>query len=103
MAERMKLPPGSVLGAADVAALLSVTRQRVSQLKKDPTFPKAGMHYGRVGFWHRAGIQCWAAAHRPASIRASGRFAGEMAALLLAAEGHARRLEGPDHRFGSED
>lgn len=49
MADRMKLPPASVLGTADVAALLGVTRQRVSQLKKDPTFPKAGMHYGRVG------------------------------------------------------
>jgi hypothetical protein len=93
MAGRMKLPPESVLGTADVAALLGVTRQRVSQLKKDPTFPKAGMHYGRVGFWHRAGIRCWAAVHRSRRADVAGRFAGEMADLLVAAEENARRLD----------
>jgi hypothetical protein len=92
MADRMKLSPEGVLGTADVAGLLGVTRQRVSQLKKDPTFPRAGMHYGRIGFWHRAGIQCWAAAHRPQAAGAAGRFAREMAESLLAAEAHARRL-----------
>ena len=92
MAERMKLRPDSVLGTADVASLLGVTRQRVSQLKKDPTFPRAGMHYGRVGMWHRAGIELWLAAHRPDRPEAAGRFAGEAAELLIAAEGHARRL-----------
>jgi hypothetical protein len=92
MERRMGMPPGSVLGAADVADLLGVTRQRVSQRRKDPTFPRTGIGYGRVGLWHRAGIQCWAAAHRPARHQAAGRFAGEMGALLLAAEGHARRL-----------
>jgi predicted DNA-binding transcriptional regulator AlpA len=92
MAERMRMPPGSVLGAVDVAQLLGVTRQRVSQLKKDPTFPRPGIGYGRVGLWHRAGIQCWAAAHRPERTSAGGRFHGEAAALLLAAEAHARRM-----------
>ncbi len=93
MARRMNLPSETVLGSADVAALLGVTRQRVSQLKNDPTFPRAGMHYGRIGFWHRAGIRCWAAAHRPRSPKAAGRFAGEMADLLVVAETDARRLD----------
>jgi hypothetical protein len=93
MADRMKLPPESVLGTADVAALLGVTRQCVSQLKKDPTFPRAGMHYGRIGFWHRAGIECWAAAHRPHRREAAGRFAGGSGALLLAAEAAASAVD----------
>lgn len=92
MAERMGMAPGSVLGATDVAQLLDVTRQRVSQLRKDPTFPRTGIGYGRVGLWHRAGIECWAAAHRPGRPEAGGRFAGEVGALLLAAEQTARRL-----------
>lgn len=86
------MPPGSLLGTADVAELLGVTRQRVSQLRTDPTFPRTGVGYGRVGLWHRAGIECWAGAHRPARPEAGGRFAGEAGALLLAAERHARRL-----------
>jgi hypothetical protein len=89
----MKLPPDTVLGTADVASLLGVTPQRVSQLKKDPTFPRAGMHYGRVGFWHRAGIQCWAAVHRPRRAEVARPFAGEMADLLAAAEADAGRLD----------
>jgi hypothetical protein len=92
MTERMGMPPGSVLGATDVARLLGVTRQRVSRLRKDPTFPRPGVGYGRVGLWHRAGIECWAAAHRPARPEAAGRFIGEAGALLLAAERHAQRL-----------
>lgn len=92
MAKRMGMPPGSVLGAADVAELLGVTRQRVSQLRADPTFPRTGIGYGRVGLWHRAGIECWAAAHRPGRPEAGRRFVGEAGALLLAAERHARRL-----------
>ena len=92
MAERMGMAPGSVLGAADVAELLGVTRQRVSQLRTDPTFPRTGICYGRVGLWHRAGIECWVAAHRPGRPEAGGRFGGEVGALLLAAEQTARRL-----------
>lgn len=87
------MPPGSILGAADVAQLLGVTRQRVSQLRKDPTFPRTGIGYGRVGLWHRAGIECWAAAHRPERPTAGGRFVGEAGTLLLAAERHAERMD----------
>lgn len=92
MTERMRMSPGSLLGTADIAALLGVTRQRVSQLKKDPTFPRSGTGYGAVQLWHRAGVQAWAAAHRREGGRIGGRFAGAAADLLLVAESHARRL-----------
>ena len=88
----MNLPAGSLLSTADIAALLGVTRQRVSQLKKDPTFPREYTGYGGARLWQRAGIQCWAAAHRGDGKRVGGRFVGEAARLLLAAEAHAREL-----------
>jgi hypothetical protein len=67
-----------------------VTRQRVSQLKKDPTFPRSGFHGWGASVWEAAGIECWAAAHRPDQTDAAGRFAGEAGALLLAAEVEAQ-------------
>ena len=83
-------PEGSLLGAADVARHLGVTRQRVSQLKRDDrTFPAPGIGAHGLRFWRRAGIEAWAAMHRPARTGAGGRFTGEAAALLLAAEGIA--------------
>jgi hypothetical protein len=92
LTERLGLPPGSLLGTADVAALLGVTRQRVSQLQKEPTFPRAFTGYGSVKFWRGAGIECWAAGHRADGDRVGGRFVGEAAALLLSAEVRAREL-----------
>lgn len=92
LTERLGLPPGSLLGTADVAALLGVTRQRVSQLQKEPTFPRAFTGYGGVKFWRGAGIECWAAGHRADGDRLGGRFVGEAAALLLSAEVRAREL-----------
>jgi hypothetical protein len=79
---------GSLLGAVDIAVLLGVSRQRVSQLKRaDPTFPPSGLGTREgVRLWRRAGIEAWAAMHRPARAEAGGRFAGDAAALLLAAE-----------------
>jgi hypothetical protein len=90
MEQRLGLPTGSLLGAADIADLLGVTRQRVTQLQKEPTFPRSFTGYGRVRFWRRAGIECWAAAHRPDGARIGGRFVGDAAELLLAAEARAR-------------
>ncbi len=81
------MPPGSLLGQADIAELLGVTRQRVSQLvRDDPTFPGSGTGYGTVRFWRTAGVQAWAAMHRPDRPEAGGRFAGEAAAVLRAAD-----------------
>lgn len=78
---------GSLLGAAEVASLLGVTRQRVSQLKRDnPTFPPSGIGGFGASLWRRAGIQAWAAMHRPDRPEAGGRFVGEAARLLVASE-----------------
>jgi hypothetical protein len=79
------------MGASDVAAHLGVTRQRVSQLKRDdPTFPPSGVGAYGARLWRRAGIQAWAAMHRPSRPEAGGRFIGDAAALLLAVEEAAR-------------
>lgn len=91
-AANSKQPRDRFLGAADVARLLGVTRQRVSQLKKEPTFPHARMNGWGTSVWDAAGIECWVAAHRPARLEASGRFGMQIGPLLLAAEESACRL-----------
>ncbi len=92
-ADQAGRPRDRYLGAADVARLLGVTRQRVSQLRKDRTFPRPGMRGWGADVWHAAGVECWAAAHRPDRPEAAGRFIGEAGDLLLAAERHADRLD----------
>jgi predicted DNA-binding transcriptional regulator AlpA len=93
LADRLSMPREELLGTADIATRLGVTRQRVAQLRgDDPTFPRSFSGYGRARAWRTAGIECWAAAHRPERPEAGGRFLGEAAALLLAAEAHAHRL-----------
>jgi hypothetical protein len=93
LADRLSMPREELLGTADIATRLGVTRQRVAQLRSDdPTFPRSFSGYGHARAWRTAGIECWAAAHRPERPEAGGRFLGEAAALLLAAEAHAQRL-----------
>lgn len=93
LADRLGMPRDELLGTADIAARLGVTRQRVEQLRRDdPTFPRSFSGYGHARAWRTAGIECWAAAHRRGRPEAGGRFVGEAAALLLAAEAHAHRL-----------
>jgi hypothetical protein len=92
-ADTHHVPRDRFLGSADVAAKLGVSRQRVSQLRKEPTFPSPGGHGWGAPIWHAAGIELWAAAHRPLRPEAAGRFGAETGALLLAAEAHARELD----------
>jgi prophage regulatory protein len=91
-ADSYKLPRDRFLGSADVARRLGVSRQRVSQLRHDLTFPSPRMQGWGANVWDAAGIECWAAAHRPDRVAGAGRFAGEAGALLSAAEAAARRL-----------
>jgi hypothetical protein len=90
----MGLPEDRVLGRADVARRLGISRQRISQLQRDDaTFPRSGIGYhDGIRLWEAAGIECWAAAHRPVRSEAAGRFAGEGGALLLGAEARALRV-----------
>ena len=91
-AEQENRPRDRYLGSTDVARVLGVGRQRVSQLKKDLTFPRPRFTGWGASVWDAAGIECWAAAHRPHSAGAAGRFAGEGGALLLAAEAGAKHV-----------
>jgi predicted DNA-binding transcriptional regulator AlpA len=91
-ADSYKLPRDRFLGSAEVALKLSVTRQRVSQLRRDPTFPRPRMQGWGAFVWDAAGIECWASVHRPDRPSAAGRFTGEPAAVLVEAEHHAQRL-----------
>jgi hypothetical protein len=95
--KKLGLREGSLLNSTEVARHLGVTRQRVSQLKRhDPTFPRAGIGGFGADLWRRAGIEAWAAMHRPTRPVAGGRFTGEAARLLLAAD---RGAVDADHHF----
>jgi predicted DNA-binding transcriptional regulator AlpA len=54
-----------LLGAAEIAKMLGVTRQRVHQLSSDPDFPKpdAALSAGKI--WTRSSIETWMEAHWP--------------------------------------
>jgi predicted DNA-binding transcriptional regulator AlpA len=58
-----------LVGAAEIARLLGVSRQRVQQLASEPDFPQpdAVLAMGKV--WRKADILEWA--------RAAGRITGE--------------------------
>lgn len=49
-----------LVGVAEIAEMLSLTRQRVNQLARDKDFPKpeAELSAGRI--WKRADIEAWA-------------------------------------------
>jgi predicted DNA-binding transcriptional regulator AlpA len=83
-----------VVGTREVAAALGVSRQRVGQLARDDrTFPRPGtVLSGPV--WHRAGIEAWAATHRP-NQSSGGRMHPVVGALLRDAERLSR-----EHRHG---
>jgi prophage regulatory protein len=54
------MPPPDVVGAAEIAALLGVSRQRVDAIARtDPSFPKPKtLQTGRI--WRRADVERWA-------------------------------------------
>jgi predicted DNA-binding transcriptional regulator AlpA len=53
-------PPPDVVGAAEIAEMLGITRQGVDKIAKtDPTFPKhTALATGRI--WRRTDIERWA-------------------------------------------
>ncbi len=82
-------PEERILGMAEVAVRFGVTRQRAGQIARtDKTFPGPGFNDGSGRAWLAAGVECWAAAHRPTAD--TGRFGPEAAALLRHAESVAR-------------
>lgn len=84
-------PPERILGTADIGRRFGVTRQRAGQIARaDRTFPRAGLHDRHGSAWVAAGVECWAALHRPRAD--TGRFGPDVAALLAHGEALAGRL-----------
>jgi len=75
---------------ADVASYFGVTRQRVGQIQRmDPSFPRRQIELDGGPIWVRAGMEIWAAAHRPSAVQDASVFLPHGAALLRTAEGIA--------------
>ena len=55
-------PMHHLVGAAEIQAMLGVSRQRVDQLVRRPDFPtpEVGLKMGKV--WRREDVEAWAAA-----------------------------------------
>ena len=54
--------PLDLVGAAEIAEMLSVSRQRVSQLKNSPGFPAPALRLKMGSVWWTDDIRKWAAA-----------------------------------------
>lgn len=52
-----------LVGAQEIARMLGVSRQRVSQLVGKPDFPQATVELAMGKVWHRAEVETWARAH----------------------------------------
>lgn len=58
--------PLDLLGAAEIAALLRVSRQRVTQLTHTDGFPDPVLRLRMGALWHAQDVRDWAARNRPA-------------------------------------
>jgi len=54
-----------LVGAAEIAALLGVSRQRVTQLTNTPGFPTPVLRLKMGTLWHGHEIRVWAVDNRP--------------------------------------
>jgi hypothetical protein len=91
-----------VVDAGQVADLLGVSRRRVNGMALDErTFPRSFTVIGGERLWYRAGVELWAAAHRPKRATAHGVYGPDAGAVLRLAEGIGRQLRhggvGDDH------
>ncbi len=53
------------MGGTEIAELLGVSTQRVSQLAGGPTFPKPVAELAAGKIWLREDVERWAREHRP--------------------------------------
>lgn len=51
-----------IVGVAEIAAMLGVTRQRVFQLSLRPDFPEPWRKMSAATFWRTSDVQAWAEA-----------------------------------------
>jgi hypothetical protein len=91
-----------VVDAGQAGELLGVSRRRVNAMALDDrTFPHSYTVIGGERLWYRAGIELWAAAHRPERAAAHGVYGPDAAAVLRLAEDTAHEFchagVGDDH------
>jgi len=55
--------PHHLVGAAEIAAMLDVSRQRVTQLAREPGFPEPEIELASGRVWKREAIVRWARAN----------------------------------------
>lgn len=60
-------PVQDLVGASEIAKLLGVTRQRVNQLAKEPSFPAPVAQLGLGAVWRTEDVLRWIDEHRPGS------------------------------------
>lgn len=56
----LRVPNGLIVGAAEIAELLGVSRQRVDQLTRRPEFPTPVAELASGRFWVRGQVERWA-------------------------------------------
>ncbi len=59
-----------LMGTAEIARRLGVSRQRVQQLVGRPDFPRPASELEMGKVWHTEDVEAWIAEHRPAVARA---------------------------------
>jgi predicted DNA-binding transcriptional regulator AlpA len=93
-----------LLGVAEIATMLGLSRQRVNQLIQRDDFPapEAELSAGRI--WSRDAVEAWVAAHPQRATTAGpamfGRFSDAARAVVIRSQEEARRLR--HHYIGTE-
>jgi predicted DNA-binding transcriptional regulator AlpA len=89
--------PPHLLGVAEIATMLGLSRQRVNQLVQRDGFPapEAELSAGRI--WNREAVEAWTAAHPTRAATGAepgvfGRFTVEARAVIVRAQEEARGL-----------
>jgi prophage regulatory protein len=54
-----------LMGAAEIAQRLGVSRQRVSQITSRDTFPRPVIELASGRIWETEAVEAWIAEHRP--------------------------------------
>jgi predicted DNA-binding transcriptional regulator AlpA len=93
-----------LLGVAEIAAMLGLSRQRVNQLIQQDDFPapEAELSAGRI--WSREVVEAWVASHPQRATTTGpamfGLFSDAARAVVIRAQEEARRLR--HHYIGTE-
>jgi hypothetical protein len=62
---RGDVPPGDLLGFAEIVKYLDLPERTVARYVKRPDFPEPVVRLAAGPVWHRADVDRWAVAHLP--------------------------------------